>query len=125
MSIRARGKVIWKATGEDMTDMRSQEDSSSNGRVVRVANGQAFWGDWREAPRRLVRSGEIDYLTMDYLAEITMSLLHKQRQRRPELGYPSDFVALVREILPECRERGVRIVTNAGGLNPEAVERQS
>lgn len=85
---------------------------------VRIANGQAFWGDWREGPIRLVRGGPIDYLTLDYLAEVTMSLLHKQRSRRPELGYASDFVEMIRDVLPECKEKGIRIVTNAGGLNP-------
>lgn len=85
---------------------------------IRIANGQAFWGDWREGPIRLVRGGPIDYLTLDYLAEVTMSLLHKQRSRRPGLGYASDFIEVIRDVLPECRSRGIRIVTNAGGLNP-------
>lgn len=96
---------------------RSSVQSRNDG-TIRVGNGQAFWGDWREAPIRLVRDGALHYLTLDYLAEVTMSLLHKQRSRRPELGYPTDFIDLVRDVLAECIDKGIRIVTNAGGLNP-------
>ena len=59
--------------------------------MIRVANGQGFWGDWLEAPTRLVEQGPIDYLTLDYLAEVTMAVLEKQRQRNSELGYASRF----------------------------------
>ncbi|MCL7984282.1 MAG: DUF1446 domain-containing protein, partial [marine benthic group bacterium] len=61
-------------------------------RTIRVASGQGFWGDWQEAPRLQVRGGPIDYLMLDYLAEITMSILQKQRERDPSLGYARDFV---------------------------------
>jgi hypothetical protein len=88
-------------------------------KTVRVGNGQAFWGDWAEAPVTSVTHGQLNYLTLDYLAELTMSLLNKQRQRDPNLGYAGDFVHLMRRILPLCMERGVKVVTNAGGLNPE------
>jgi hypothetical protein len=90
---------------------------------VRVANVQAFWGDWGCAPRMSLAAGNLDYLTLDYLAELTMSLLHKQRLREPSLGYPRDFIDLLREILPECKRQGVRIVTNAGGLDPAGCRR--
>src|SRR5690606_34566296 len=63
------------------------------------------------------RRGPIDYLVLDYLAEVTMSILQKERQRDPALGYAHDFVPLAGEILGECVERGIRIVTNAGGVN--------
>ncbi len=89
-------------------------------RIVRIANGQGFWGDSPDAPARLVAGGPLDYLTLDYLAEVTMSILQKQKRRDPGLGYATDFVDLVREILPTVLDRGVRIVANAGGVNPEA-----
>lgn len=88
------------------------------GRVVRVAAGQGFWGDWLEAPVRQVRGGEIDYLMMDYLAEVTMSIMQKQKSRDPKAGYARDFVPLMEQILPDIAEKGVRVVTNAGGVNP-------
>jgi hypothetical protein len=85
---------------------------------VRIASGQGFWGDWLEAPLLQVRSGPIDYLVMDYLAEVTMSILQKQRARNPSQGYARDFVPLMGRILGTCVERGVRVIANAGGVNP-------
>jgi len=93
---------------------------AESGRKVRVASGQGFWGDWQEAPKLQVQHGPIDYLMLDYLAEITMSIMQKQRQRDPSAGYARDFVDLVLELAPDLVERGVRILTNAGGVNPEA-----
>ncbi len=87
-------------------------------RVVRVASGQGFWGDWLEAPRRQVEGGPIDYLMMDYLAEVTMSILQKQKERDPALGYARDFIGAMDSILGAVAERGVRVVANAGGVNP-------
>src|SRR5688572_33501387 len=89
-------------------------------RVVRVGAGQGFWGDWLEAPRRLVEGGPIDYLMLDYLAEVTMSILQKQRERDPSMGYARDFVGAIDSVLPAITERGVRVVANAGGVNPPA-----
>ena len=75
-------------------------------RVVRIAAGQGFWGDWLEAPVRQVRGGPIDYLMMDYLAEVTMSIMQKQKSRDPKAGYARDFVPLMERILPDIvRER--------------------
>lgn len=91
-----------------------------NGRIVRVASGQGFWGDWQEAPKLQVRHGPIDYLMLDYLAEITMSIMQKQRQRDPQSGYARDFVDLVLDLAPDLVQKGVRVLTNAGGVNPEA-----
>jgi len=88
-------------------------------RVVRVASGQGFWGDDLEAPVRQVEGGPIDYLMLDYLAEVTMSIMQKQRARDPEAGYARDFVPLMERIFAACVEGGVRVVTNAGGVNPE------
>ncbi|MGH7713925.1 MAG: acyclic terpene utilization AtuA family protein [Gemmatimonadaceae bacterium] len=88
--------------------------------LVRVAAGQGFWGDWLEAPRRQVEGGAIDYLMLDYLAEVTMSILQKQKERDPALGYARDFIGAVDSVLPAVTDRGVRVVANAGGVNPSA-----
>src|SRR5690348_6255177 len=89
-------------------------------RVVRVASGQGFWGDWLEAPRRQVEGGPIDYLMLDYLAEVTMSILQKQKERDPNMGYARDFVGAIESVLGPVTEQGVRVVANAGGVNPPA-----
>jgi acyclic terpene utilization AtuA family protein len=91
-----------------------------NKRVVRVAAGQGFWGDWLEAPRRQVEGGDVDYLMLDYLAEVTMSILQKQKERDPSMGYARDFVGAIESVLPAIAKRGVRVVANAGGVNPPA-----
>ncbi len=85
--------------------------------TVRVAGGQGFWGDLLTAPVDQVRKGPIDYLMLDYLAEVTMSILQKQRSRNPEAGYARDFVELMREILPDCVEKDIKVLSNAGGVN--------
>jgi hypothetical protein len=95
----------------------------SEQRIVRIANGQGFWGDSVDAPVRLIEEGPLDYLTLDYLAEVTMSILQKLYRRDPEMGYATDFIDLVRRTLPTLRERGVRVIANAGGVNPEACRR--
>lgn len=84
---------------------------------VRIAGGQGFWGDDPEAPVRQVEGGPIDYLMLDYLAEVTMSIMQKQRSRDPLAGYARDFVPLMERIAPACLARGVKVVTNAGGVN--------
>jgi len=85
-----------------------------------VAAGQGFWGDWLEAPVRQVRGGPIDYLMMDYLAEVTMSIMQKQKSRDPAMGYARDFVPLMERILPDIVEKGIKVTSNAGGVNPRA-----
>lgn len=87
--------------------------------TVRVASGQGFWGDLLTAPVDQVRNGPIDYLMLDYLAEVTMSIVQKQRQRDPNAGYARDFVSLMREILPDCVEKDIKVLSNAGGVNVE------
>ncbi len=88
--------------------------------TVRIANGQGFWGDSILGPIRLLREGPLDYLTLDYLAEVTMSIMQKLRSRDPRRGYATDFVQLVERVAPELVERDVRVVANAGGVNPHA-----
>ncbi len=84
---------------------------------VRIAGGQGFWGDLLSAPVDQVRNGPIDYLMLDYLAEVTMSILQKQRNRDPQAGYAKDFISLMREILPDCVEKDIKVLSNAGGVN--------
>ncbi|MGI9181541.1 MAG: acyclic terpene utilization AtuA family protein [Longimicrobiaceae bacterium] len=86
---------------------------------IRIASGQGFWGDQLDAPKQQVEGGPIDYLMLDYLAEVTMSIMQKQRARNPQLGYARDFVPLMGEIFPAVVERDIRVVANAGGVNPE------
>jgi hypothetical protein len=88
--------------------------------MIRIANGQGFWGDSLQAPIEQVRRGPIDYLTLDYLAEVTMSILQKQRSRDPHSGYARDFPALIKETRSDIVRRGIRVIANAGGVNPDA-----
>jgi hypothetical protein len=87
---------------------------------IRVASGQGFWGDLLTAPIDQVTKGPIDYMMMDYLAEVTMSILQKQKRKDPTLGYAKDLVPLMAEILPTCVEKGIKVITNGGGVNPTA-----
>src|ERR1700755_3391533 len=84
---------------------------------VRIACGQSLWGDLLDAPVRQVDVGPIDYLMLDYLAEVTMSIMQKQKARDPNAGYAKDFVPLMRRILPACVERDIKVTANAGGVN--------
>jgi hypothetical protein len=92
--------------------------------TVRIGNGQGFWGDNVDAPVELLRGGPIDYIGMDYLAEVTLSIMMRQKLKNPDLGYATDFIGFIRRVLPEAIERNVRILTNAGGLNPRACRRR-
>ena len=88
--------------------------------TVRIANGQGFWGDSMLGPVRLLREGPLDYLTLDYLAEVTMSILQKLRARDPRAGYATDFVRLIDRVAPEMVEKRVKVIANAAGVNPHA-----
>jgi hypothetical protein len=89
-------------------------------KTLRIGNGQGFWGDNVDAPVALLRGGPIDYIGMDYLAEVTLSIMMRQKLKNPSLGYATDFVGFIRRVLAEAQQRNVRILTNAGGLNPRA-----
>lgn len=89
-------------------------------KIVRVANAQGFWGDSLLGPLRLVEEGPVDYLTFDYLAEITMSIMQKQKMKDPKTGYARDFVSMLGKILPTCKKKGIKVIANAGGVNPQA-----
>jgi hypothetical protein len=86
--------------------------------TIRIASGQGFWGDWLEAPIRQAQGGPIDYLMMDYLAEVTMSIMQKQKSRDPSRGYARDFVTLMERLLPEVVDKEFKVTSNAGGVNP-------
>ncbi|HCC57870.1 MAG TPA: DUF1446 domain-containing protein [Solibacterales bacterium] len=92
--------------------------------MIRIANGQGFWGDWLEAPVQLVEQGPIDYLILDYLAEVTMSILQKQRQGNPELGYAADFPPLIARLAERLKIGNIKVLANAGGVNPTACARK-
>lgn len=91
---------------------------------IRIASGQGFWGDWQQAPINQVRLSKgntaIDYLVLDYLAEVTMSILQKQRQKDPSLGYARDFPEVLVHILPDILKKNIKVISNAGGVNPLA-----
>jgi Acyclic terpene utilisation family protein AtuA len=88
-------------------------------RRVRIGNGCGFWGDNLDAPVRLARDGRLDYLTLEYLAELTMSILALQQQRDPAAGFAHDFLDVLKRLTPILRHQpNLKIVTNAGGMNP-------
>ena len=87
---------------------------------IKIASGQGFWGDLPSAPVDQVKNGKIDYLVMDYLAEVTMSIMQKQRMRNENFGYARDFVDVIEAILHEIKNNGVKVISNAGGVNPAA-----
>ncbi|HMN16155.1 MAG TPA: DUF1446 domain-containing protein [Ignavibacteriaceae bacterium] len=87
---------------------------------IKIASGQGFWGDLIDAPYHQVTKGDIDYLVMDYLAEVTMSILQKQKNKNPELGYAKDIPELMKKILPIIKDKNIKVITNGGGVNPVA-----
>jgi len=87
---------------------------------IRIASGQGFWGDLPQAPINQVKNGKIDYLVMDYLAEVTMSIMQKQRMRNEKHGYARDFVDVIAATFKEIKDDGVKVISNAGGVNPRA-----
>ncbi|MGH7818355.1 MAG: acyclic terpene utilization AtuA family protein, partial [Candidatus Binatia bacterium] len=87
---------------------------------IRIANSSGYWGDDPEALLRQVSGGDVDYVTADYLAEITMVILERQRRANPSRGFAYDFIGHLRRALPEIARRGIRVVANAGGVNVDA-----
>ncbi len=87
---------------------------------IRIASGQGYWGDLPQAPYWQVSKGPTDYLVMDYLAEVTMSILQKQKSRDPKLGYAKDLLLVIEQILPIILEKNIKVITNGGGVNPQA-----
>src|SRR3954452_20500517 len=88
---------------------------------VRIGNGCGFWGDNLDAPVALAETVNLDYLTLEYLAELTMSILALQKQRDPRAGFATDFLDVLERLIPVMKAQPrLRIVTNAGGMNPAA-----
>ncbi len=92
--------------------------------MIRIGNGQAYWGDWSEAALGLIEQGPLDYLTLNYLSELAMATLEHERQRDPALGYVTDFPPLIGRLAGRLRNRNVRVIANAGALNPLACSHQ-
>lgn len=88
--------------------------------VLRIGCASGFWGDTEFAAAQLIRHGNIDVLVFDYLAEITMSLLIRAKAKDPNLGYAPDFVATMQPLMKDLKARGIRVIANAGGVNPSA-----
>lgn len=89
--------------------------------MIRIANAGGYWGDDPFALRRQMRGAlKLNYITIDYLAELTMSILQKQKAKDPNLGYAKDFITALEPLIEECLEKNITIVTNAGGLNPKS-----
>ena len=87
-------------------------------KTIRIGTGQGYWGDRLDAPLALVDRGKVQYVCFDYLAELTMSILQKQKERDPARGYAHDFVTLCKQILPQVKAQGIKLIASAGGVNP-------
>lgn len=96
-------------------------DSTGDTNVVRIANCSGFYGDRLSAAKEMVDGGPIDVLTGDYLAELTMSILYAKKAKDPNGGFVGTFLKQVKEVLGDCIDKNIKIVTNAGGLNPRAM----
>src|ERR1043166_992260 len=95
-------------------------------KTIRIGNGGGFWGDSVDAPIRLAQRGKLDYLTLEYLAELTMSILALQKQRDPDAGYASDFLDVLGRLTPILQQQPkLKIITNAGGMNPLGCARRA
>ena len=94
--------------------------------TLRIANGAGFLGDWLGAPRQLVTAARIDYLTIEHLAELTMSILARQREKNPAAGYAADFLDIVRSLVPALKAQPqLKIIANSGGMNPDACAKET
>src|SRR3970040_816701 len=88
---------------------------------IKIANCSGFYGDKLSAAKELVEGGPIDVLTGDYLAELTMAILFNQQRRSPEKGYVGTFIKQMRDVMEQCLNKNIKVVSNAGGLNPKGM----
>ncbi len=92
-------------------------------KTIRIGNAGGYWGDDPDALKYQVTAGELDFVTIDYLAEITMSIMNKQMRKNPDAGYAKDFLNHLEPVFETVMEKGIRIITNAGGVNPAGLAR--
>jgi len=93
-------------------------------RKVRLGSGSAFWGDMLEPAVEIAKKGNVKYLGFDHLAELTMSILQRQKNKNPSMGYIRDIVPWMEAILPISQPKGIKLITNAGGVNPRSAAEQ-
>ncbi len=86
-------------------------------KTIRIGGGQGFWGDLNDAPVVMAKQDRVDYMACDYLAELTLSIMRRQQERNPDKGYASDFITALKAMLPDLKEKGTKLITNAGGMN--------
>lgn len=86
-------------------------------KTIRIGGGQGFWGDLNDAPVVMARQDRVDYMACDYLAELTLSIMRRQQERNPDRGYANDFITALKAMLPDLKEKGTKLITNAGGMN--------
>jgi len=101
-------------------DVNQRVGSTMNKKSIRIGNAGGYWGDDPSALERQVKGGQLDYISIDFLAEITMSIMQKQRSRDASLGYARDFIPMVKGVLPELLANKTKLIANAGGVNPLA-----
>jgi hypothetical protein len=89
-------------------------------KTIRIGNAGGYWGDDPTALKRQIFGGKLDYVSMDFLAEITMSIMQKQKSRDPKAGYAADFLSMLEDVFVRAINDGTKIISNAGGVNPEA-----
>src|SRR5262245_47017361 len=108
------------ASGQAM-ERHAQRAPQDMSKTVRIGNGCGFWGDNLDAPIRLAQEGRLDYLTLEYLAELTMSILALLKQRDANAGFAHDFLDVLKRLTPTLQQQPkLKIITNAGGMNPQA-----
>src|SRR6202022_92410 len=110
--------------GEEEAALVAHQRGGEILKKVRLGAGVAFWGDNLRPAVEMVERGNIDYLCCDHLAELTMSILNKQKQGKPDRGYTRDFLQLMGMVLPQCKAKGIKVISNAGGANPAALVEQ-
>ena len=111
--------ILMIALRRDNTcNIRQKEGISM--KTIRIGGGQGFWGDLIDAPIIMAKEDNVDYICCDYLAELTLSIMRRQQEKRPEAGYARDFITSLKGMLPYLAEKKTKVITNAGGMNVKA-----